>query len=233
MNARSFQALCALLLLAVVPMTALADSDDRRITVVGRGEANAVPDMATMRIGVETEAGAPSEAMAANAKRMTAVMARLEAAGIAAKDLQTSQLGVWPIYADRSKRNEPPEVTAYRASNQLSVTLRDIEKLGDILDQAVADGANSVNGPSFSVAEPEPHYQIARDEAVADAMAKAERYAEAAKVKLGKVISISETSSAPVLSRQVRAQSLEASTPVAAGESTFSASVTMVFAIEE
>lgn len=206
--------------------------DQRRMTVTGRGEATAVPDIATMSIGVETEAKTPSQALSENATRMNAVMVKLKDAGIAEKDLQTSQLGIWPIYPDRSSSTAKRKVISYRASNQLSVTLRAIDRVGEILDQAVADGANTVNGPSFSVAEPEPFYQSARDAAVADAMAKAERYAKAAGVSLGEVISISEAGGGPVFARQMRAEAMAASTPVAAGENTFSASVTMVFAID-
>ncbi len=217
--------------LLVAPM-ASAEDDKRRITVTGKGEVKAVPDIAVMSIGVETEAKAPSDALAENASRMTAVMAKLKDAGIAEKDMQTSQLGIWPVYTDRSASNTPPKISGYRASNQLRVTIRDVERIGDILDQTVTDGANTVNGPTFSVAEPEPLYQDARDEAVKDAIAKAERYAKAAGVSLGEVLEISETGGGPVIARQMRAEAMAASTPVAAGENSFSASVTMIFGIK-
>ena len=233
MMVKSTLALGLLLASVLAPSTLRADDDrQRRITVVGKGEVKAVPDIAVMSIGVETEAKTPSEALSENASRMNAVMAKLKDAGIAEKDLQTSQLGIWPIYPDRSASTARREVISYRASNQLRVTLRDIERIGEILDQVVADGANTVNGPSFSVAEPEPLYQAARDAAVKDAMAKAERYAAAADVTLGEVISIGEAGGGPVYTRQMRADAMEASTPVAAGETTFSASVTMVFGLE-
>ena len=205
--------------------------EQRRITVSGKGEVAAIPDIASMSLGVETEAKTPSEALAENASRMTAVMAKLKEAGIAEKDMQTSQLGIWPVYTDRSQSHVTPIINGYRASNQLNVTIRDIARVGEILDQAVADGANKVNGPSFSIAEPEPLYQEARDVAVKDAIAKAERYAKAAGVTLGEIISISEAGGGPVIARQMRAEAMAASTPVAAGENTFSASVTMIFAI--
>ena len=146
--------------------------------------------------------------------------------------MQTRQLGIWPIHGDRRENPGMPTIASYRVSNQLSVTLRDIALIGSILDQAVADGANTINGPTFSVAEPGPLLEAARDAAIDDAIAKAERYAKAANVGLGQVISISETGDAPIVTRQMRAEAMAASTPVAAGESTFSASVTMVFAIE-
>ena len=224
-------ALGVLMMASLMPPIAWAD-EQRRITVSGKGEVMAVPDVASMSIGVETEAKAPSDALSENASRMTAVMAMLKKAGIAEKDMQTNQLGIWPVYTDRSQSHVPPKISGYRVSNQVSVTIRDIERIGEILDQAVSDGANTVSGPSFTVAEPEPLYQKARDAAVKDAIAKAERYAKAAGVTLSEIISISEAGGGgPVIARQMRAEAMAASTPVAAGENTFSASVTMVFAI--
>lgn len=229
MTVKSMVALGLLAAVTLVTPSAWADDDDqRRITVTGKGEIRAVPDIAVMSIGVETEAKTPGEALSENAARMTAVMARLKKAGILEKDLQTSQFGIWPVHADRE---QPPKVRGYRASNQLSVTLREIGRIGDILDQAVADGANTVKGPSFTVAEPEPLYQAARDAAIKDAIAKAERYATAADVTLGEIIRIDEAGGGPVFTRQMRAETMAASTPIAAGENTFSASVTLVFAI--
>lgn len=210
---------------------ALAHDDaSSRITVTGRAEATAIPDIATMSIGVETEAKTPGEALADNAVRMTTVMGRLKSAGIADKDMQTSQLGIWPVFAERQ---QPRKTVGYRASNQLTVTIRDIDRLGSILDKAVADGANSVNGPTFSIAEPEPLFVAAREAAVKDAIAKAERYASAADVELGHVISIDEAGGGgPVFGRQMRADSMAASTPIAPGETTIAASVTITFAID-
>lgn len=221
-----------LLMAILVTPAAWADDDQRQISVVGRGEIKAVPDMAVISVGVETEAKTPSEALSENTSRMSVVMARLEEAGIAANDLQTSQLSVWPIYADRPTNSNERKITSYRASNQLRVTLRDIERIGKILDQAVGDGANTVNGPSFSVANPEPVLQAARDAAVKDAIAKAKRYAAAADVKLGEVIRIDEAGRTPVIARQMRAEARVASTPIAVGETRISAEVAMVFAIE-
>lgn len=219
------------LLVAAGPDIALADAEDaqpRTITVSGQGEANAVPDIATLTIGVETEAETPGQALADNAERMSAVMRQLKDAGVADKDLQTSQLGIWPVFAER---DQPRKTVGYRASNQLSVTIRDIERLGVVLDGAVADGANSVNGPTFGIADPEPLLADARTAAVQDALDKAGQYAAAASVKLGDVISIDEATGGPIFARQMRAEAMAASTPVAPGETTLSASVTMTFAI--
>ena len=212
---------------AAVPSALAKDDEPRRITVSGRAEAEAVPDIATLSIGVETEARTPGEALLENAERMTAVMKRLKDAGIDDRDLRTSQLGIWPIFAER---RQPRETVGYRASNQLTVTIRDIDRLGTLLDQAVADGANSVSGPTFSIADPEPLLAAARDAAVKDAIAKAERMAAAAGVELGEVISISEANGGmPILPRQMRAEAMAAATPIAPGETTIAAGVTMTF----
>lgn len=226
--------LFGLLALMLIPSASVAAAEEtqRQITVIGQGEIRTVPDIAIMSIGVETEAASPSAALADNRSLMIAAMAKLKEAGIADQDMQTRQLGVWPIHGDRRNPGETPRIVAYRVSNQLGVTLREIERIGEILDQAVADGANTINGPTFSVADPAPLMEAARDAAVADAMAKAERYAAAAKVELGDVLSISESGGGPPVVRQMRAEAMAASTPIAAGESTFSASVTMVFAID-
>ncbi|MGI9436097.1 MAG: SIMPL domain-containing protein [Geminicoccaceae bacterium] len=236
MTANSLFTLGLLAAALLVPTTVSADDGDveGRITVIGQGEVKAVPDIATMAIGVETEAKTPSAALSENAADMTAVMARLAKAGIAEKDMQTSQLGIWPIYAENSGSSgrRPGKIDGYRATNQLTVTMRDIDRIGETLDQAVADGANSVNGPRFSVADAEPLYQAARDAAVKDAIAKARRYAAAADVELGDIVSISEGGGGPIVAPYMRAEAMAASTPVAAGENTFTASVSIVFEID-
>lgn len=228
----SISALAFVLLLGLVQAapSALAEDDQiRRITVTGQGEAQAVPDIATMTIGVETEGKTPGEALSENAERMTAVMGQLKRAGIADRDLRTSQLGIWPIYAESRQRDK---TSGYRVSNQLTVTIRDIGRLSAILDATVADGANSFNGPTFAIAKPEPLLEVARDAAVKDAIAKAERYAAAADVGLGAVMTIDEAGRGPVFQRNMRAEAMDATTPIAPGETTISASVTMTFAID-
>ena len=209
---------------------ALADGDQiRTITVTGAAEVEAVPDIAVLSIGVETEAETPGKALADNAERMTAVMKQLKDAGIEDRDLQTNQLSIWPVFAER---REPLEAVGYQASNQLSVTVRDIDRLGSLLDAAVADGANRVNGPTFLIADPEPLLIAAREVAVKNGIAKAERYATAAGVKLGDVISINESRRGADLPRPMRAEAMDVSTPIAAGETRIAAAVTMVFAID-
>ncbi|MEM8950179.1 MAG: SIMPL domain-containing protein [Pseudomonadota bacterium] len=230
MTQPSMLALALAFLIGLTAWSVHADDDQPgRITVTGRGEAQAEPDIATMSIGVQTDAKAPGEALSENARRMIAVMQRLKDAGIEDRDLRTSQLAIWPIRADS---RQPGSFDGYRVTNQLTVTIRDIDRVGPILDQTVTDGANSFSGPSFGIDEPEPLLQAARDAAVKDAIAKAERYAAAAGVELGDVMSIDEAGGGgPVFARQMRAEAMDAGTPVAPGQTSMSASVTMTFAI--
>jgi uncharacterized protein YggE len=227
--------LAALLLcLGLAPGLAAAESPPRVLTVTGHGEAAAAPDMAVFTIGVEAQAETAGAALDANSAAMGRVLERLEAAGIAARDLQTTALGIQPVYDERPReRNQLPETVGYRVSNQVQVRLRELDKLGSLLDQAVGDGANSQSGPSFTVAEPEALIEQARDEAVADAMAKAKRYAAAAGVTLGPILTISEQGAPRPYAARMRAESLAADVPIASGESSFSADVVMEFLIEQ
>jgi len=224
-------ALGILLSLGGLPVSTVIASDGqpRRITVTGQGEQQASPDVAGLSIGVETEAKTPGMALTNNAERMNAVMKRLKDAGIADEDMQTSQLGIWPVFADRQ---QPRSTVGYRASNQLMVVIRDKDRLGTMLDAAVAAGANHINGPTFSIADPGPLLAAARDAAVKDAITKAERYVAAADLQLGDLISIDEIGAGPTLGRQLRTESVAVSTPIAPGQNTISASVTVTFAID-
>ncbi|HPG23599.1 MAG TPA: SIMPL domain-containing protein [Amaricoccus sp.] len=220
--------LCA----AIPPATAGAEETLRRITVTGSAEVEALPDIATVSAGVETQASEAAAAMAANATAMNAVFAALEAAGIDRADVQTSRLSLDSIWENRSDGGTP-KVVGFQASNMVTVTVRDIDRLGAVVDAVAAAGGNRIFGVDFAVDEPRAQIDAARERAVADARAKAELYAGAAGVALGPVLSISEgggsgPSPAPVFAR---AEAM-ADTPVAGGTITLGASVEVVFAIE-
>lgn len=206
----------------------------RQITVMGTGERSAVPDVATVTTGVVSQAKTAGEALSTNSQAMAAVLKALKDAGIAERDIQTSNFSIQPQYPSYdSTRITPPEIAGYQVSNQVSVRLRDVAKLGPVLDALVAAGSNNVSGVSFAIDKPEPLLNEARAEAVKNARAKAELYAEAAGVKLGRVIEISEASFGgpqPVFARMEAASA--PSVPIAAGESTVTASVTIVYEIE-
>jgi uncharacterized protein len=231
------RAITALLLTAslALPLPALADDAlPPMITVTGTGTVEAAPDIATLSIGVTTQGETAAEALSANSAALDAVMARLTAAGIAAPDMQTSNLSLNPNWTGyESSSVSGPTISGYVASNILTIRLRQLDGLGAVLDAAVADGANTLNGLTFGLADPKPALDEARKEAVADARARAELLATAAGVKLGRVISISEgvvpTDPAPMF----RAEASAAPVPVAGGEVGLSASVTIFYQIVE
>ncbi len=218
-----------------LPLPALADDTAKpMITVTGTGTVEAVPDIATLSIGVTTQGETAAEALTANSAALDAVMARLTAAGIEARDMQTSNLSLnpnWTGYDSASVTG--PTIAGYVAANMLTVRVRALDGLGAVLDAAVADGANTLNGLTFGLADPEPALDAARQEAVADARARADLLATAAGVKLGRVLSISEGSAPMDPVPMFRADASAAAVPVAGGELGLSASVTIFYEIVE
>ncbi len=228
----------ALMALSVMAGTAAlgqqADSAGR-ITVTGEGRTDAAPDMATIRLGVTTEAEDARQAISENSAAMAAVLDRLRAAGIADRDLQTSAFTVQPRWEQRPGQDRS-EVTGFVAQNMLSVRVRDLPRLGTILDEVASDGANAFEGVTFSLAEPGPAEDAARRDAVADGRRKAELYADAAGVELGPLVSLSEDVrfQGPVMMDAAASMRMAPeAVPIAEGEVSVIANVTMVYAIEE
>ena len=205
----------------------------RQITVMGSSQVDAVPDRATITAGVETQAPTAAGALEANSKAMAEVFAALEAAKVAKRDMQTSQLNLNPVYEQfREGAEAPPQVVAYQASNMVTVVVRDLASLGQLIDALAGAGANRLYGIGFEVSEPRPAVDAARREAVADARAKAELYAEAAGVTLGPVVTIRENigMGGPEPLRAKAAMEMVA--PVAEGTVTLTADVEVVYGIE-
>jgi hypothetical protein len=162
---------------------------------VGQASVSAAPDMAMVQSGVVSDAATAGEAMTANTAAMSAVVARIKDAGIEGRDIQTSGFSVSPRYRrlkDGDDGDFRSEIVGYRVSNNVSVRVRDLANLGALLDAMVRDGANQIGGISFIVSDAETLKDKARKAAMADAVRKAELYAEAAGVKLGRVLSINE-----------------------------------------
>jgi uncharacterized protein YggE len=210
---------------------AAAQETPRQITVSGMAQVEAVPDLATITVGVTTRGDTAAAALSANSEAMTAVTAGLDAGGIAPRDRQTSQLNLSPVYAD-DRGGDSPEITAYQADNTVTVRVREIAKLGATIDALTKAGANRLYGIGFEVSEPREALDGARREAVADARAKAELYAEAAGVTLGPVVSLSEGGGGGPQPYFARAEMADAAPPVSEGTVTLSATVEVVFAIE-
>ncbi|MCC2977186.1 SIMPL domain-containing protein [Sphingomonas sp. PL-96] len=205
--------------------------DATLLDVVAEGKATRIPDVATLRAGVVTQAATAAAALQENAARMTRVVAALRKAGVAPRDVQTAQIALSPQY--RYAENQPPVITGYQASNQVSVRFRDIARSGAILDALVAEGANQIQGPDLSVDAAEQALDEARTNAMARARARAELYAKAAGLRVDRILTISEgdaPSSPQPIVVHARMQSMAAdSTPVAAGEQDITATVTVRF----
>ena len=212
-------------------------STGRSITVVGAGKASGAPDVAHVNIGVETQAETVQQAVADNKAKMTKLLDALKALDIADKDIQTSNYGVFtertPIPSSESKGTVGP--IAYHVNNQVSVTVRDVSKLGDVLDKTVAAGANNIYGVSFSVADTSKLEADARAKAIADAKTRAESLAKLTGVTLGDVVSVSEVigGAGPVFDRAATAMGLGGGgAPIQPGELEVNMSVQVTFSIK-
>jgi uncharacterized protein YggE len=229
---RSLSIAMALLVMAAA-MPAHATEEAARITVTGEGRVDAAPDMATVSLGVVTEGATAAEAMAANSIQLSAVLERLKASGIEDRDVQTQGLSINPNW-QQTDADPTPRIVGYQASNMLTVRVRALDRLGAVLDMAIADGANSFNGLSFGLSDPLPAMTEARKRAVADAMARAGVLTQAAGLMLGPVVSISEGGGFGGPQPMYRMDAAAASpVPVAAGEVSTVASVTMVFELKQ
>lgn len=208
----------------------------RTISVSGIGEVWAEPDMATIQVGVSTKAATAQAALDANSTATAKAIATLKDVGVAEKDLQTSTISLYPDYRyDQTDREQ--KLVGYRATNSLTVKIRDLDKAGKALEAAVGSGANQVNGLSFGFEDQKPLVNEARRKAVEDAKEKAELYAKAAGVKLGPVLVIGEpgVQIAQPRNRALRADvQAEASSapPVQAGENQVRATINIVYAIK-
>jgi uncharacterized protein len=228
---RLIQALTLTAALAL-PLAApvLAETTAATITVTGTGTVQAPPDLATLMIGVTTQGDTAAAALSANSAAVEAVIARLSASGIEARDLQTSNLSINPNWASFDG-STAPTISGYVATNVLTVRVRALDGLGKVLDAAVADGANTLNGLTFGLAAPEPQLNEARKAAVADARAKAELLVVAAGMKLGRVVTITEggawTDPQPMF------RDAAAAPPVAGGELAMTANVTVQYEMSE
>ncbi|TRW98333.1 SIMPL domain-containing protein [Paracoccus sp. M683] len=206
-----------------------------RIIVTGEGEAATQPDMATINLGVTTQAETAAAAMQANSAQQTSVIDALTAAGIEARDIQTSGLNLNPMM-DYSSEGQPPRVTGYQAQNMVTVRVRDLDGLGVTLDAIVGAGANEINGITFGRDDSDQVQDDARRDAVADARHRAEVMAEAAGLTLGPVLTIRDAvlpsgGPQPMMMRQAMVASDGGAVPVQGGELTMTAQVEVQFAL--
>lgn len=215
---------------ALAAWPAMAQVPPPSISVTGEATISAAPDLAQIDGGVTNEAKTAREASEANNKAMGLVLLALKSAGIPEKDYQTSQLSLQPQYAPN--KTGPSPITGFRASNRVTVMVRDVAKVGSVIDTLVTNGANDIGGISFMVAQPSKLLDEARPKAIADARRKADIYAQAAGVTLGAPLSISEESSpSPVTYRKMSA-GLASPAPVAPGEETLRIAISVSYEIK-
>jgi len=228
--------------LSATPVFAQEATMSGNISISGVGEVTAAPDTAFVNSGVTTQGATAREALDANTKAMGELIDTLKAAGIEARDIQTSGFSVSPnyVYSDARDANGyqlPPKITGYQVFNNVNVRVRELAKLGSVLDKAVTVGANTINGVSFSVADPSKLYDEARKAAFTDAKAKAQLYAEVAGEELGKIRNINETQGMGMPVPQMMkasADSLSAgAVPIEGGELSYSINVQVTWDIAD
>lgn len=208
-----------------------------RIVVVGEGEATLAPDMAIVSLAVMREAGTAREALDAANEAMAAVIAAMKEAGVEARDLQTSGLQINPryVYPQGGDQEQQPRIVAYQVANTLSVRVRDIARVGEIVDRSVTLGVNQGGSISFTNDDPAAATTQARRLAVRDAVARATTLAEAAGVSLGPILELSEHSLTPppmpMGGRAFRMEAAADAVPVEAGESSYRVQVSVTFEI--
>ena len=200
------------------------------ISVTGEATVSAAPDLAQIDGGVTSEAKTAREASDANNAAMGKVLLALKGAGIEEKDFQTSRLSLQPQSAPN--RTGPNAIVGYRASNRVTIRLRDVTKVASVIDTLVAAGANDIGGINFMLSQASKLLDEAREQAIADARRKAEIYAKAAGVTLGAPLSISEEGNAAPVPYRKMAAGMAASAPVAQGEETLQVTVSVSWAIK-
>lgn len=242
---RIFRMLGALMLLATfstLPAQAQDDMDKskalRRLTVSGQGEVKNRPDKADITIGVVTENKSSQEAARANAEASQRVQNAVKQKGVAEKDIQTVNYSVQPIYVYPTPQNpnRKQEITGYRVYNQVRVTVRDLPKMGDILDAATGAGSNTIEGIALGLQDSQASEDAALEKAIQDAKRKADRMARAAGARIVGVYDINEgTNVRPVPMMMRRGEfgaAADAATPIQPGELTITATVTIVYEID-
>ncbi len=220
---------------AQVAMVPAVAPDGTILDVSATGKTTRVPDIATIRAGVVTQSATAAQALADNAKRMAGVLSALKSAGVQPRDVTTSNVSLQPQY--RYENNQPPVITGYQASNNVSIRFRDVARSGAILDALVAQGANQIDGPSLSLDQPDAALDEARADAIKRARARAELYARAAGLTVVRILSISEGGEMagpqpPVVYMARAAAAPKADTTIAPGETDVTANVSVRFLLK-
>jgi uncharacterized protein YggE len=226
----------AALVLSISPLSAQT-VPARTLTIAGSADVHAAADAALISAGVVTESDTAAAALKANSAALAKVVDAIRSFGVEAKDLQTAGLSLEArtYRPDKPSATDKPRIIGYTAVNQVTVRVRDLGKLGDLLDKVAVAGANRIDGIQFIISNQEGLLDEARRKAVADAKAKADLYAQAAGVTLGKVMSLAEESGSPVPRPMGRAMTMSAGAPVPveAGEMTLSVRVRLIWSLAD
>jgi len=226
---------------AALPATAIAQQTPTvtqtiagtRLDVSATGEVTRVPDLAIISAGVVTKSATASGAIQQAASRMARVREALRQAGIADRDIQTSNISLNPDYYYAN--NQPPKLNGYSASNTVTVRFRDIASSGPILDALVKEGANQINGPTLTIEKPDPALDEARAKAIAQGRARAELYARSLGMRIVRVVSVSESGGyappPPMPVMMARAER-DSSTAIDPGEQKLQVNVAMTFELQ-
>jgi uncharacterized protein YggE len=215
-------------------ITVQAQPPERTITVSGTGKVTLTPDIAYISIGVNTQNASAKDAVAENNTQSQAVITTIKGFGIADKDIQTTNFSIYP--QQQFDANGKQTGVIYVVNNVVYVTVRDLTKLGDLLDSSVSSGANNINSIQFDVADKTAALTQARQAAVAEARKQADELTKATNVSLGQVQSISyNDTTAPITIQYAKANVLApapSSVPVQSGSMEISTTVTIVYAIK-
>lgn len=217
-----------------MPVAPAMIPDGTLLDITATGKTTRVPDLATIRAGVVTQAPTAAAALSDNANRMSAVLSALKRAGIQPRDVATANVSLQPQY--RYEDNKPPVITGYQATNTVSIRFRDIAKSGAILDALVAQGANQIDGPNLSLDQPDAALDEARVDAVKRAQARAQLYAKAAGLSVSRILTIAEggeiAGPPPPMPVYRMAAAKAADTQVLAGESDVTVTITVRFLLK-
>ncbi|MCB1688093.1 MAG: SIMPL domain-containing protein [Halioglobus sp.] len=225
----------------VGPLAHAADEPAPRITVTGEGSVNIAPDMAVLVLSVNREAATAREALTANSAAMSKVLAAMTGLGIDKRDLQTANFDIQPRYTYPNRQGtgsgEAPKLVGYIVRNSLSVRVRDISRVGEVLDTSVTLGVNEGGSILFTNDDPSAAITRARIKAMEEALSKARTLTDAAGVGLGDVLEISEQNYSPrptpMMAKGMMAMDSAESVPIAAGENSYKVTVSVTLAIAQ
>lgn len=246
MNVKSKLTLIIVVLATILAMSACAsipasaagtDTNIRTLNASGNGQVYLVPDIAYVNIGVHSEAATVAEALADNKTQAQAIQQALTGMGVDVKDIQTAAFNVYPMQKQNPQAGSQDKttVTVYVVDNTVSVTVRDLSKLGDLLDKVVSSGANNINGIQFDVANKDAALSEARKQAIQDAQSQAQEIASAAGVILGPIQSLNVSAvntPGPLYAGKGGFATAESSVPVSAGQLLITASANITYIIQ-